>query len=128
MGLSLDQRKKIILILEDRDRMTREELIDFIRPHYTPDTSILIKRDLGRIANEIASRVCDTKGDRCVFAIKDEDCRKIINIEKNNNIEDIEKVQMHLIKARDCRDYHILKTKEKYAELAGQTALEFSEV
>lgn len=127
MGLTREQRKRIIKILESHDKMTKAELIEFIRPHYTADYQKLVAQDLGRIANRISAVIRDEYGARKVFAIESVGERQVINVEQSDSISDVKKVMDTLIKKRDGWKYSIAKTRQRHAELRGQTALEFTE-
>lgn len=120
MSLTRDQRKRIIQVLEERPKMTKSELVEFVRPHYTPDYQRLVDQDLGRIANRLAASIKDENGDRRIFAGSYDE---MVNIDTCKSFADVNKVVSNLIKARDSRERSIAKATRIKAELAGQQAL-----
>jgi len=127
MSLLKEARQYIINRFEDSPKMSKEELVELIRPHYIPDYQKLVDQDLGRLANYIAARVRDEKGARQVFAIESEGKRAYVHVDKSNDLNDIKAVYKSLVKDRDGRDYSIRKVFKRGQEVAGQMSLIFED-
>ena len=127
MSLIKEAREFIKVKFEESPKMTKDELVELIRPHYIPDYQKLVDQDLGRLANYIASSVRDDNGARQIFAIDDEGKRSFIHIDKSNNLLDIKGVYKGLVKKRDSRDHSIRKVYKRGQEVAGQMSLVFEE-
>lgn len=99
-ALTKKAREVIISKFEDKPKMSKVELMDEIRPHYIPNIDKLIEQDIGRIANRLVASVRDQNGSREIFAIKEQDERKLIYVDKSNDLLDIKKVYQSLVSTK----------------------------
>lgn len=127
-ALSKKAREVIIDKFTNNPKMSKEELIDEIRPHYIPDMHKLVEQDLGRIANRLAANVRDENGRREIFAIEENNERKLIYVEKSQDLNDVKKVYNYLVKAKKGLNPSIKKVLHRGWELAGQLSMDFGEV
>lgn len=124
-ALTKRAREVIIEKFEASPKMSKQELMDEIRPHYIPDIKKLIDQDLGRIANRLAASVRDQNGRREIFAIEEDHERKLIYVDKSRNLSDVRRVYKSLVTAKKGLNPSIKKVYQKGTELAGQQRFEF---
>ncbi len=127
MSLLKEARKFIVGKFEDSPKMSKEELMDLIRPHYIADYRKLADQDIGRIANYIIARIRDENGVRQVFAVEDQGKRAFVHVDKSSDLRDIKTVYSSLVKDRDGRERSIAKVRKRGQEVAGQQSLIFDE-
>jgi len=118
-------REVIVEKFTDNPKMTKDELVDEIRPHYIPDLRKLQEQELGRIANRLAASVRDENGRREIFSIEENQKRKLIYVEKSQSLDDIKKVYNSLVKTKKGLNPSIKKVLHKGMELSGQISLDF---
>ncbi|MDL2280360.1 hypothetical protein LJC10_00705 [Selenomonadales bacterium OttesenSCG-928-I06] len=127
MSLIKKARQVIVEKFEDRPKMSKQELIEEIRPHYLVDMEKLIEQDLGRLANRIAASVKDKNGRREIFAVKDKDGRALVYLEKCNDIHDVNKVYDSIKKSHSGFSNTMKKVNKHRKKVLGQMSL-FKEV
>lgn len=124
-ALTKRAREVIIEKFESSPKMSKQELMNEIRPHYIPDVEKLIEQDLGRIANRLAAGVRDENGRREIFAIEEGHERKLIYVDKSQSLSDVRRVYNSLVTAKKGLNPSIKKVYQKGLELAGQQRFEF---
>lgn len=124
-ALTKRAREVIIEKFKTSPKMSKQELMDEIRPHYIPDIKKLIDQDLGRIANRLAASVRDQNGQREIFAIQEDHERKLIYVDKSQSLSDVRRVYNSLVTAKKGLNPSIKKVYQKGMELAGQQRFEF---
>lgn len=128
MSISKEARKFIKEQFADSAKKIKDDLIEMIRPHYTPDYNKLVEQNLNRIANSIAASVRDENGARCIFTIECDGKTVLVNVDRSEDIQDLRTVYKDLVKGRDNRECSIKKVFKRGQEVAGQMQLEFDAV
>lgn len=125
MPLIKGAREIIIKKFGNTSLMTKENLIEEIRPHYIFDKESLIKQDLNRIANRLASSVRDQNGRRNIFPVKEGDKYKYVNIDETEDLEEVRKIYEGLVRRKQGLNPSLKKVYKRRREIEGQQSLEF---
>lgn len=119
----LDQRARDYILgrLHDSGEMTREEIKDLIRPHFSFDAQAAKEQAIGRCANQLVSSLRDEQGVRTSFTLRNQDL--VVNVEKSKNLRNIRAVKEQLRKQITGTVASFQKTAQRESELLGQTSL-----
>ena len=111
--------------LKNNPKMSTEELIEEIRPHYMVDVPRLVDKDLRKQANGIIARMRDENGVRDVFAVKDHGASCYVAVDQSVSESDLRLIHESLTKTRIGIDASIKKVSRRRQVVAGQLELEF---
>lgn len=124
----MKEAKEVILQqMEDLGEMTIENVMELVEPHFIFDSMQAKKSAIRRKSINLIAQLKDEKGVRKCFVIKDEEgTPKAINIDKNNDVKELEVVESSLTKSMDGYWSSIKKIKRRKQIIAGQ--ITFDEV
>lgn len=119
----LEQRAKDYILeqMHDNGEMTRDEIKDLIRPHFSFDYQTAKEQAIGRCANRLVSSLRDEQGVRTSFTLRGENL--VVNIEKSKNLRNVRAVKKQLQKQIAGTYASFKKTEKRESELLGQTSL-----
>ena len=119
----LDGRAKeyILQQMHDNGEMTKEEIKDLIRPHFSFDYQEAREQAIGRYANRLVSSLRDDQGVRTCFTLRGEDL--VDNVDKYKNLRNVRAVKEQLRKQIAGTYASYKKAAGREAELAGQMSL-----
>lgn len=124
--ISLERKAKetILKQIEELGEITIENAIELVTPHFSFDADKSRKSAIRRKAISLIAQLRDEKGVRKCFVIKDtEGISKAINIEKNNNLAELEIVESSFNKIMSGYYSSIAKVKNRKSILEGQTSI-----
>jgi len=111
-------REAILEEIRDRPRISKQEVFDLVKLHYSPDIGRLINKDIRRLATNLTAQVRDDDGRRQIFSVREKGDDRYVNIDLTENKLDLQIVKEQLIAQRDSRDQSIEKVKARLDEVA----------
>ena len=111
-------REAILEEIRDRPRISKQEVFDLVKLHYSPDIGRLINKDIRRLATNLTAQVRDDDGRRQIFSVREKGDDRYVNVDLTENKLDLQMVQEQLIAQRDSRDWSIEKVKARLDEVA----------
>lgn len=111
-------REAILEEIRDRPRISKQEVFDLVKLHYSPDIGRLINKDIRRLATNLTAQVRDDDGRRQIFSVREKGDDRYVNIDLTENKLDLQIVKEQLIAQRDSRDQSIEKVKARLNEVA----------
>ena len=118
-------REYIITQLHDNGQMTKEEVMDLIRPHFSFDPVAAEERAIGRYANRLVASVRDEAGVRTCFTVQNKDT--IVNIEKSKNLALVKTIENQLSRQIEGIRRSQRRAARRMRELEGQISM-FGEI
>lgn len=115
------ERKARAAILEeirDRPRISKQEVFDLVKLHYSPDIGRLINKDIRRLATNLTAQVRDEDGRRAIFSVREAGNDRYVNVDLTNDKLDLQMVHEQLVAQRDSRDWSIDKVTKRLDEVA----------
>lgn len=111
-------REAILEEIRDRPRISKKEVFDLVKLHYSPDIGRLINKDIRRLATNLTAQVRDDDGRRQIFSVREKGDDRYVNVDLTENKLDLQIVKEQLIAQRDSRDQSIEKVKARLNEVA----------
>ena len=111
-------REAILEEIRDRPRISKQEVFDLVKLHYSPDIGRLINKDIRRLATNLTAQVRDDDGRRQIFSVREKGDDRYVNIDLTENKLDLQMVQEQLVAQRDSRDWSIDKVTKRLDEVA----------
>ena len=111
-------REAILEEIRDRPRISKQEVFDLVKLHYSPDIGRLINKDIRRLATNLTAQVRDDDGRRQIFSVREAGNDRYVNIDLTENKLDLQIVKEQLVAQRDSRDQSIEKVKARLDEVA----------
>ena len=111
-------REAILEEIRDRPRISKQEVFDLVKLHYSPDIGRLINKDIRRLATNLTAQVRDDDGRRQIFSVREKGDDRYLNIDLTENKLDLQMVQEQLVAQRDSRDWSIDKVTKRLDEVA----------
>lgn len=111
-------REAILEEIRDRPRISKQEVFDLVKLHYSPDIGRLINKDIRRLATNLTAQVRDDDGRRQIFSVREKGDDRYVNVDLTENKLDLQIVKEQLIAQRDSRDQSIEKVKARLNEVA----------
>lgn len=111
-------REAILEEIRDRPRISKQEVFDLVKLHYSADMERLINRDIRRLATNLTAQVRDDDGRRQIFSVREKGDDRYVNIDLTENKLDLQIVKEQLVAQRDSRDQSIEKVKARLNEVA----------
>lgn len=111
-------REAILEEIRDRPRISKQEVFDLVKLHYSPDIGRLINKDIRRLATNLTAQVRDDDGRRQIFSVREKGDDRYVNIDLTENKLDLQIVKEQLVAQRDSRDQSIEKVKARLNEVA----------
>ena len=111
-------REAILEEIRDRPRISKQEVFDLVKLHYSPDIGRLINKDIRRLATNLTAQVRDDDGRRQIFSVREKGDDRYVNVDLTENKLDLQIVKEQLIAQRDSRDQSIEKVKARLDEVA----------
>ena len=111
-------RDAILEEIRDRPRISKQEVFDLVKLHYSPDIGRLINKDIRRLATNLTAQVRDDDGRRQIFSVREKGDDRYVNVDLTENKLDLQIVKEQLIAQRDSRDQSIEKVKARLNEVA----------
>ena len=111
-------REAILEEIRDRPRISKQEVFDLVKLHYSPDMERLINKDIRRLATNLTAQVRDDDGRRQIFSVREKGDDRYVNIDLTENKLDLQMVQEQLVAQRDSRDWSIDKVTKRLDEVA----------
>lgn len=111
-------REAILEEIRDRPRISKQEVFDLVKLHYSPDMERLINRDIRRLATNLTAQIRDDDGRRRIFSVREKGDDRYVNVDLTENKLDLQIVKEQLIAQRDSRDQSIEKVKARLNEVA----------
>ena len=106
-------REAILEEIRDRPRISKQEVFDLVKLHYSPDIGRLINKDIRRLATNLTAQVRDDDGRRQIFSVREKGDDRYVNIDLTENKLDLQIVKEQLVAQRDSRDQSIEKVKAR---------------
>ena len=99
MGLEKEARKVILGKMEHLEDISKEAVVEMIRPHYSFDHIKALDKELKREADYLIAKVRDENGQRRFFTYKDSNGKSAyVNVDETENLSKILKVKKRLHK------------------------------
>ena len=111
-------REAILEEIRDRPRISKQEVFDLVKLHYSPDIGRLINKDIRRLATNLTAQVRDDDGRRQIFSVREKGDDRYVNIDLTESKLDLQIVKEQLVAQRDSRDQSIEKVKARLDEVA----------
>lgn len=111
-------REAILEEIRDRPRISKQEVFDLVKLHYSPDIGRLINKDIRRLATNLTAQVRDDDGRRQIFSVREKGDDRYVNVDLTENKLDLQMVQEQLVAQRDSRDWSIDKVTKRLDEVA----------
>lgn len=111
-------REAILEEIRDRPRISKQEVFDLVKLHYSADMERLINKDIRRLATNLTAQVRDDDGRRQIFSVREKGDDRYVNIDLTKNKLDLQMVQEQLVAQRDSRDWSIDKVTKRLDEVA----------
>lgn len=111
-------REAILEEIRDRPRISKQEVFDLVKLHYSPDIGRLINKDIRRLATNLTAQVRDDDGRRQIFSVREKGDDRYVNIDLTENKLDLQMVHEQLVAQRDSRDWSIDKVTKRLDEVA----------
>lgn len=111
-------REAILEEIRDRPRISKQEVFDLVKLHYSPDIERLINKDIQRLATSLTAQIRDDDGRRKIFSVREKGDNRYVNIDLTENKLDLQMVQEQLVAQRDSRDWSIDKVTKRLDEVA----------
>lgn len=111
-------REAILEEIRDRPRISKQEVFDLVKLHYSPDIGRLINKDIRRLATNLTAQVRDKDGRRAIFSVREKGDDRYVNVDLTENKLDLQMVQEQLVAQRDSRDWSIDKVTKRLDEVA----------
>lgn len=111
-------REAILEEIRDRPRISKQEVFDLVKLHYSPDIGRLINKDIQRLATSLTAQIRDDDGRRRIFSVREKGDNRYVNIDLTENKLDLQMVQEQLVAQRDSRDWSIDKVTKRLDEVA----------
>ena len=111
-------REAILEEIRDRPRISKQEVFDLVKLHYSPDIGRLINKDIRRLATNLTAQVRDDDGRRQIFSVREKGDDRYVNIDLTETKLDLQMVQEQLVAQRDSRDWSIDKVTKRLDEVA----------
>lgn len=111
-------REAILEEIRDRPRISKQEVFDLVKLHYSADMERLINRDIRRLATNLTAQVRDKDGRRAIFSVREKGDDRYVNVDLTNDKLDLQMVQEQLVAQRDSRDWSIDKVTKRLDEVA----------
>ena len=111
-------REAILEEIRDRPRISKQEVFDLVKLHYSPDIGRLINKDIRRLATNLTAQVRDKDGRRAIFSVREKGDDRYVNVDLTNDKLDLQMVQEQLVAQRDSRDWSIDKVTKRLDEVA----------
>ena len=111
-------REAILEEIRDRPRISKQEVFDLVKLHYSADMERLIKKDIRRLATNLTAQVRDDDGRRQIFSVREKGDDRYVNIDLTENKLDLQMVHEQLVAQRDSRDWSIDKVTKRLDEVA----------
>ncbi|MDU3215302.1 MAG: hypothetical protein E6672_05575 [Negativicoccus succinicivorans] len=111
-------REAILEEIRDRPRISKQEVFDLVKLHYSPDIGRLINKDIRRLATNLTAQVRDDDGRRAIFSVREKGDDRYVNVDLTNDKLDLQMVQEQLVAQRDSRDWSIDKVTKRLDEVA----------
>lgn len=111
-------REAILEEIRDRPRISKQEVFDLVKLHYSADMERLINRDIRRLATNLTAQIRDDDGRRQIFSVREKGNNRYVNVDLTNDKIDLQMVQEQLVAQRDSRDWAIDKVTKRLDEVA----------
>ncbi len=111
-------REAILEEIRDRPRISKQEVFDLVKLHYSPDIGRLINKDIRRLATNLTAQVRDDDGRRQIFSVREKGDDRYVNVDLTENKLDLKMVHEQLVAQRDSRDWSIDKVTKRLDEVA----------
>ena len=111
-------REAILEEIRDRPRISKQEVFDLVKLHYSADMERLINKDIRRLATNLTAQVRDDDGRRQIFSVREKGDDRYVNIDLTENKLDLQMVHEQLVAQRDSRDWSIDKVTKRLDEVA----------
>lgn len=111
-------REAILEEIRDRPRISKQEVFDLVKLHYSPDIGRLINKDIRRLATNLTAQVRDEDGRRAIFSVREAGNDRYVNVDLTNDKLDLQMVHEQLVAQRDSRDWSIDKVTKRLDEVA----------
>lgn len=111
-------REAILEEIRDRPRISKQEVFDLVKLHYSPDIERLINKDIQRLATSLTAQIRDDDGRRRIFSVREKGDNRYVNIDLTENKLDLQMVHEQLVAQRDSRDWSIDKVTKRLDEVA----------
>lgn len=111
-------REAILEEIRDRPRISKQEVFDLVKLHYSPDIGRLINKDIRRLATSLTAQIRDDDGRRRIFSVREKGDDRYVNIDLTKDKLDLQMVQEQLVAQRDSRDWSIDKVTKRLDEVA----------
>ncbi|MFA6941440.1 MAG: hypothetical protein WCQ54_10780 [Clostridiaceae bacterium] len=124
---SLEKRAKEVILqqMEELGEITKENVMELIRPHFSPDLQILREQALGRAANNLMRSYKDDKGIRTCFNCKDNSGNsKYVNVDKTKDLGALNYIEKQLNKKYLGLNQSKKKVSRRKQQLSGQLMFE----
>lgn len=119
----LDARAKEFILrqMHDSGEMTKDEIKDLIRPHFSFDYQAAREQAIGRYANRLVSGMKNERGERNCFLLRGEGL--VVNVDKCKSLRNVRAVREQLRKQVMGTYASYRKVARRAAELEGQVTL-----
>lgn len=111
-------REAILEEIRDRPRISKQEVFDLVKLHYSADVPKLINKDIQRLATSLTAQIRDDDGRRKIFSVREKGDNRYVNIDLTENKLDLQMVHEQLVAQRDSRDWSIDKVTKRLDEVA----------
>lgn len=97
-NLSREAREFIKGVIRDHGKMTRDEAVAIVEPHYIFDPTAAKRREILRVVQSIMASIRSETGKRECFNYKDAAESVYINVETTNSVESLDAVEAQIDK------------------------------
>jgi hypothetical protein len=122
---NLDKRAKEVILaqMEELGEVTKEAVVELIRPHYIFDACVAREREIGKKANSLMAQFRDEHGARICYNYNDDGQSKYINVDTTKNLRALNGVEKQLNNKFYGLNQAKKKVEHRQLELSGQMEL-----
>ncbi|MPW25978.1 hypothetical protein GC105_09260 [Alkalibaculum sp. M08DMB] len=123
---TLDKKAKEMIISQVKESgvITRDKIVELIRPHYMFDKDLALERELKRKANSIISQIKDDDGTRDCFNYKNPDGESTYAyVGTTKDVRVLNQIEEQLKKKYIGLNESINKVRKRRSQLPGQISL-----
>lgn len=112
--------------IHEAGEMSRDEIVELIRPHYDFDKQIAKEQALRRKAQQIMTSIRDEYGARTVFNCKVDGVSKYVNIDTSKDVTSLRSIDRQLTEKLEGLKISSAKASRRRAEVEGQLSLDLT--
>lgn len=121
-------REMIVQKIRESGEMETEEIMGLIEGHFLFDPEAARKREIRRLAHQLAARIKDEYGVRTVFNCKVDGVSKYVNIDESRDIKALRSVDGQLSEKLNGLKLSKAKAMRRCMEVEGQMSLDLKKL